>query len=256
MRLPLFRPSFPSSPCSPFLSLLLPVLLLLFSPLFPCHSSPVSERTINVALSATWPTPPPLIEASEHLASVDPAHYWTFLDLLSSSPSPPPTPLTDAAQHQLALSLASHALGPGSMEVLSAILALHTHSVKAHLYHTLLADTQLTRPSHVVGGCEVVVQWGGGLYCGVDGVELEGASEEVVYDFDHVLPSGGSVNRTVVVWADLASLHQTRAHSQLSRVVRRATHRTGQAEGENDSPLTHCVCACAACGRYRRRKSS
>ena len=217
--------SLSSLPRSLLLLQLLLLLSLLCSPVLP---APVAEKTIQVALSATWPTPPPLIEASEHLATVDPAHYWSFLDLLSSPPSPPPpSPLTDAAQHALALSLASHSLGPGSMEVLSATLALHTHSVKAQLYHTLLSDTRLTRPAYEVGECEVVVQWGGGMYCGVDGVRLEGASEEVVYDFDHVLP--GVTNRTLVVWADLADLHRTGAHAQLSRLV--ATQRTHHTPG-------------------------
>jgi hypothetical protein len=209
------------------LSLFLSISLVLVFPPSPVLSAPVPEKTINVAMSATWPSTPLLIETSEHLASIDAAHYWTFLDLLSShftntSTSSSSSPLTDAALHQLSLTLSSQILGHASMEVLSSVLALHSHSVKAQLYHTLLnniALTYTTGGSQSVADCAVVVQYAGRLGCDVSVMDVNEASSDTVYDFDHVYPEGGAVNRTVILYADLTTLHQNEAHQQLVTLV-------------------------------------
>ena len=197
----------------------LPLLLLPFA-----SSDPVSEKTVNVAMSATWSVPSLLVETSEHLATVDPAHYFSFLDLLPSHTSTLSHPVTDLASHTLALSLASSLLGPASLEVLTATLALHTHSVKAHLYHTLLNDTRLTyppiTPPPTPSSCPYLVQYAGRLACDVSAVDPSRASDEAVYDFDHVFPSTAPANRTVILWADLTSLHSHSAHSHLTTLAR------------------------------------
>ena len=173
-------------------------------------------------MSATWPVPSLLIETSEHLATVDPTHYWTFLDLLSShaSNTSSPSPLTDSAAYALSLSLASQLLGHASMEVLVSTLALHTHSVKAQLYRSLLADTQILRPSPDTSSCPFIVQWGGRLSCDVGGVDVQKVSDEVVYDFDHVYPAATAANRTAILWANLSSLHLTPAYAHLTSLAK------------------------------------
>ena len=247
----------PSSRRPPSLLLLfLSVLLLLLCRDGSCAS--VSEKTINVAMSATWPSPPLLVETSEYLASVDPAYYWKFLSMLaahtgnssfSSSTSPP----TDVELYALVRSLASTMLGHAGIEVMSSTLALHTHAVKAQLYYTLLRDTQLSRPEDDVSDCAAVVQYAGRLSCALSGVDVSGASDETVYDFDHVYPGGGAPNRTIILWADITALHATDAHARLSQMVSRRAAIPGMSQNPDCAALTPRSVAPLCCRRRSRR---
>ena len=208
----------------------LPLLLLILcltSALTVCSASVVSERTIRVSMAATWPSTPLLVETAEHLAAVRLEHYWSFLSLLSehlaSSPPSSSSPLTDEVEYRLCLSLASQLLGPASMEVLAASLALHTHSVRAQLYHTLLHDAAVERglDAKQLDACAVVVQHAGELGCHTAG-QLDSSLEsaELVHEFDHVFPAAAAAaNRTVILYGTLTALHSNDLHSSLLQMV-------------------------------------
>ena len=205
------------------LAMLFAFVSFLLSSCVPALSAPVSEKTINVAMSATWPATPLLVETAEHVASVDPHFYWSFLSTLAthftSSPSPPST---EAQWYSTCLTVASGLLGGASMEILRTALALHTHSVKAQLYHTLLHDTAIVYNASLEQCTHAVVQYNGRLGCDVAGVvDIKVDSTERVYEFDHIYPSPSAApNRTVVLYADLSRLHQLDAHSQLMQMAR------------------------------------
>ena len=204
-------------------TILLYLLFLLVASTIPALSAPVSEKTVNVAMSASWPATPLLVETAEHVASIDPLHYWSFLTALATqltaSPSPPST---EAQWYEASVAAASGLLGNASMEILRAALALHTHSVKAQLYHILLHDTALVYNASIEQCADTVVQYNGRLGCDVASVaDLHVASMEHVYEFDHIYPSlSTAANRTLILYADLSRLHQSDAHSQLVQMAR------------------------------------
>jgi hypothetical protein len=221
---------------------LLLLVLCLAAALTVCSASVVSERTIRVSMAATWPSTPLLVETAEHLAAVRPEHYWAFLSLLSehfaSSPLSSSSPLTDEAEYRLCLSLAAQLLGPASMEVLAASLALHTHSVRAQLYHTLLHDAAVERglDGRQLDACAVVVQHAGQLGCHSAG-ELDASLEsaELVHEFDHVFLAAAALaaNRTVILYGELTAMHSNALHSSLLEMVSNtggdgSTHRVSQ----------------------------
>ena len=199
------------------------LLTFLLSSCVPALSAPVSEKTVNVAMSATWPATPLLVETAEHVASVDSQHYWSFLSTLGTHlTSLPAPPTTESQWYDVCVTAASALLGNASMEILRTALALHTHSVKAQLYHTLLHDTAIVYNASIEQCADTVVQYNGRLSCDVSSVaDVKLDSTEHVYEFDHIYPSPVSApNRTLILYADLSRLHQSDAHSQLLQMSR------------------------------------
>ena len=166
-------------------SMLLLLLLLFITQLqvHPVHASSktVSPKTINVGLSATWPSTPVLIEASEHMASISSDHYWNFLSALGNELTQRGSQtghLTDEQQYTLAMTIATQQLGPASMQVMTTSLALRTHSVKAQLYHTLLLDdltkklgTDEEERSRLLQ-CAAVISYGSKIICDTEAAKL------------------------------------------------------------------------------------
>ncbi len=206
------------------LAILIFLISLLLSSSLPALSAPVSEKTVNVAMSATWPATPLLVEAAEHIASVDQQHYWSFLSALAAHLTAAPSqPSTDAQWYDACVTLAGGLLGNASMEILRTALALHTHSVKAQLYHTLLHDTAMVYNASIEQCADSVVQYNGRLGCDVRSVaDMKVDSTEQVYEFDHIYQSSSvsTPNRTLILYADLARLHQSDVHSELMQMAR------------------------------------